>query len=286
MARGRSSVSGRTRRQGHGKPGCLSVFFLVIFVGAAVGSTIAIFFKINNIAVIGNQRYSTEQIRSAAEVEQGANLILLNRFEKTSNIFTRLPYVDEVKMTRKLPDTLVIEIKECVAVAFFQDDDGYWLISENGKVLEQVRELNIQKPIRVVGPGLVNPEVGKKALIGGEEDKSEMQLQALTETLEAVTEQGIESDVDEINIEKVYNVELSYLGRFIVKLGMPEYLDYKLDCLKEVVGYLGPADTGIIDLSELIDKKPARFIPADTNTEPGSVGDFSDDYPDTDEPAG
>lgn len=285
MARNRRNIRGRAKSRVHGKPGCLSVFFLVIFVAAAIGSTISVFFKINNVAVIGNQRYSAEQIRSSAEVEQGANLVLLNKFEKSSNIFARLPYIDEVKMTRRLPDTLVIEIKECVAVAAFSDEDGFWLISESGKILEQVRNLEDQKLIRVIGQRLIDPEVGKKADIGGEEDNSKMQLQALIETLKAVTVQGIEGDIEELDIKKVYNVELKYLGRFIVKLGMPEHLDYKIDCLKEVVDYLSPTETGIIDLSELIDKKPARFISSDIDKEQETEGDPMADDSVTDGPA-
>jgi cell division protein FtsQ len=286
MARGRSNVRGAAKRRGHGKPGCLSVFFLVVFVAAAIGSTIAIFFNINHIAVIGTQRYSAEQIRSSAEVEQGANLILLNKFEKTSNIFARLPYVDEVKMTRRLPDTLVIEIRECDAVAAFSDKDGFWLISDSGKVLEQVRTLEGEKLIQVKGPGLINPEVGKKAEIGGDKDSSEMQFEALVDTLKSITGQGIEGDVSELYIEKVYNVEFKYLDRFIVKLGMPEHLDYKIDCLKEVVGYLSTADTGIIDLSELIDKKPARFIPVEIEEEQEPAEDSTSSDPAAEEPAG
>lgn len=255
---GMGKASGRSR----GGPGCLSVFFLTVFVLVAVASTVAIFFKIKHIEVIGNQRYTFEQICTSAEIELEDNLFFMNKFEKISNIFSRLPYVDEVKMTRRLPDTLRIEIKECVAVALFYDGDSYWLISENGKILEQLRQLPGEHLIEVEGANLISPQPGKKAFIGGDEEGGEMRLSAMIETLRAIVDLGIEKDVDVLNIEKVYNVEFNYLGRFKVKLGMPEHLTYKIDCLKKIVdGYLGPGDKGIIDLSELIDSKPARFIP-------------------------
>ena len=46
-----------------------------------------------------------------------------------------------------------------------------------------------------------------------------MQFEALVDTLKSITGQGIEGDVSELYIEKVYNVEFKYLDRFIVKLG-------------------------------------------------------------------
>jgi hypothetical protein len=113
-----------------------------------------------------------------------------------------------------------------------------------------------------------------------------MQFEALVDTLKSITGQGIEGDVSELYIEKVYNVEFKYLDRFIVKLGMPEHLDYKIDCLKEVVGYLSTADTGIIDLSELIDKKPARFIPVEIEEEQEPAEDSTSSDPAAEEPAG
>ena len=43
---------------------------------------------------------------------------------------------------------------------------------------------------------------------------------------------------------------------------MPENLSYKLRFLREkVVKELKPNDRGVIDLSELIEKKEGRFIP-------------------------
>ena len=253
---------GRTSVRSRGGPGCLSVIFLILFVLAAAASTVAIFFKIRRIEVVGNQRYTFDQICSSAEIEVGDNLIFLNKFEKISNIFSRLPYVDEVKMSRRLPDTLLIEVKECVAVAAFDDGDGHWLISEDGKVLERVRLLPKEHLIRIKGAGLKSPQPGKKAGIGGDEEDGEMKFSAMVEALRAIMDSTIAEDVDMLDIGKVYNVEFHYLGRFKVRLGMPEHLDYKIDCLKEIVnGYLGPGDKGTIDLSELMDGKPARFIP-------------------------
>ena len=55
------------------------------------------------------------------------------------------------------------------------------------------------------------------------------------------------------------NAEIDYLGgRFRVKLGGRDNLDYKLELLGEVVRKLEPEDRGVIDLSQ---DKRAQFSP-------------------------
>ena len=112
-----------------------------------------------------------------------------------------------------------------------------------------------------------------------------MQFEALVDTLKSITGKVLKAMFLSY-ISRRYNVEFKYLDRFIVKLGMPEHLDYKIDCLKEVVGYLSTADTGIIDLSELIDKKPARFIPVEIEEEQEPAEDSTSSDPAAEEPAG
>jgi len=252
---GREKAYGRSR----GGPGCLSMLFLVLLVLAAVTATIAIFFRISRIEIRGNERYSTEEIRVASGVEQGDNLLLFNKFKAISGIFSKLPYVDEIRMSRDLPDTLVIEVAETSARAYIAVPSGYWLLSPKGKLLERRLTLPDDDLIEIRGAALVAPEPGKTADFGPEE---KMRFAAMTDTLSTLESMGVAKDVDSIDISKVYNIEIGYLNRFCVKLGMPENLDYKIEFLKEkVVTKLNPNDTGVIDLSELIEKKQARFIP-------------------------
>jgi len=252
---GRGKAYGRSR----GGPGCLSLFFLVLLVLAAVGATVAIFFKISRIEIKGNERYSTEEIRTASGVEQGNNLLLFNKFKAISGIFSKLPYVDEIRMFKDLPDTLVIEIKETSAKAYIASSGGYWLLSPKGKLLEKLQTSPGESLIEIRGAALVAPEPGKTADFGPEE---KIRFDAMADTLSVIDRKGISEDVDSIDVSKVYNIEIGYLNRFRVKLGMPENLEYKIEFLKEKVVYeLKPNDTGVIDLSELIEKKQGRFIP-------------------------
>ena len=82
---------------------------------------------------MGESRYSEATILEAAGVSVGDNLYLLNKYTVSSNIYQKCPYVQDVRINRQPPDTLVIEVTECSAVAAIAQNGSYWLISSQGK---------------------------------------------------------------------------------------------------------------------------------------------------------
>jgi hypothetical protein len=82
----------RSRRTNkHGKL-YAPVAFLII-CGAIVFS-MSVFFRVSDIRVEGNARYSAKEIADAAGIEKGSNLFFINRFTSVSRIFTQLPYIE------------------------------------------------------------------------------------------------------------------------------------------------------------------------------------------------
>lgn len=250
-----NSKRGGGRRRG---PGCLSVVLLFLFVVVAAVTTVMIFFSIRTIEVAGNDKYTAEEIRTSSGIKVGDNLVMFNKFKVINRLFDRLPYIEEIRIFRHLPDTLYIDITESRTIAKIESDRGIWLMSAEGKLLELASLNQGSGLIAVEGAQLVKPVAGDLAVLEGDDS---IRFGALTDTLLGLIDAGIEEEVDLVDISRVYNVEFEYKGRFRVKLGMPESIDYKLDYLKAIVGELEANQTGIIDLSELIEKEVARFIP-------------------------
>ena len=94
-----------------------------------------LFFKVDTISVSGNDRYSRETILAASGVSEGDNLFLLNKYD-AAKITEALPYVESVRLSRKLLGTLRIDIVECSDPAGIQQDGHCWLISPEGKLSE------------------------------------------------------------------------------------------------------------------------------------------------------
>ena len=59
-----------------GKAGVVYGLVMVILIAVSVVLACTVFFRVEEVEVEGNDRYSTEQILTVADVEQGSNLIL------------------------------------------------------------------------------------------------------------------------------------------------------------------------------------------------------------------
>ena len=137
MARNRST----NRRRRRGRFSFLMKLLCILLIAGAVVAALTVFFKVQSITVSGNARYTSEEVVAASGIEIEDNLFLLNKYSAAQAIFEKLPYVEEATISRALPDTIVITVRECAAAAGVVTPEGYWLISENGKLLEQTDTL-------------------------------------------------------------------------------------------------------------------------------------------------
>lgn len=247
----------RPRQSRRGSPGCLSVLFLLICVIAAAVAAIFIFFKMRTVEVVGAEHYTPEQVASASRAEIGSNLVFISKGRMTHGIFGELPYVSEVRINRKLPDTLVITVSETHAAAFAADGGVFWLIDPSGKLLER----RLERPsgiMEITGAKPLMPVVGSKVDFG---EESELKLSTFVAAVDALERSGFIGQVQSIDISGVYDLSMRCCGRFSVDLGAPEELDYKLEYLNAIINdKLRPNQKGSIDLSKLIEKGEARFL--------------------------
>ena len=72
-------------------------------------------FKIDTIQVVGESRYDPQEIISLSGVEKGENLITIDTAEGEAAIMSRMPYLETVRIKRKIPSTVNIEVTEAQA---------------------------------------------------------------------------------------------------------------------------------------------------------------------------
>ena len=113
----RYSHRSRTRRRNRGRFGPL--FKLLCVVGVILALTVGatVFFRVEQVTVSGNQRYTQEEIIAASGIQLGDNLYSLNKVRIDQNIRTTLPYIGDLTINRALPSTIVITVTEWEAVA-------------------------------------------------------------------------------------------------------------------------------------------------------------------------
>lgn len=102
-------------------------------------------FNISTILVEGNSKLSDEKVISISSIELHTNMFALNKSQIKSKLKEN-SYIENVKISRKLPSTLVINIDERIPTYMLQFADSYVYINNQGYMLEISNE-KIDVPI-------------------------------------------------------------------------------------------------------------------------------------------
>ena len=244
----------------------------VVAVVLALTFGMSIFFKVENITVSGAVKYDPWTVKEASGIQIGDGLLSFGEAKASAKIRNALPYVDQVRIGIKLPDTVNIEIKEFDVVYAIRDvSDAWWLITSEGLVVEKADRATADDCTRVLGVRLGSPVPGQKAV--AQEDPVEAPTEGTEETLAPVTVTaadrlktalsilyymescGILGDAASVDVTDLGNLELWYGSRFQVKLGDTSRLEYKIQCMNAAINGSDPAntlkeyDSGVLDIS-------------------------------------
>lgn len=248
------------------KPFSRSRFLLRLATVAAVVLAlvlgVSVFFKVDDVTVSGAVKYTPWDIRSASGIEEGENLLTLNRAKASGKIIASLPYVHSVRIGIKLPGTVMIDVVEVeVTYAAKAADGTWWLLSAEGRVIEQAA----QEPAGtgILGVTLDSPAVGQAAVALEQPGQTEpdgttnpvtvteaQRLQTALEIAQYLERNGIIGEASGIDVTNMGDLEIRYGDRFQIKLGDRTQLSYKISCIKGVIGNLHAYDSGMIDLTD------------------------------------
>lgn len=218
-------------------------FFLIIL---AVIFVMSVFFRVSDIRVAGNQHYSNQEIINAIDIEEGDNLFFFDRFAAVSRVFAKLPYIEEVVITRNLPNRVIIEVSETKAIAYVKIGAELWTLDHNCKILGKATEDEKESLVPVVG---LNPDT----MLINEKLKTKEEGTRTVDFLEAILSQlqgrGMLAETTKIDFSSTNNVELYYEGKYLIRLGDPSYVDQKFSMVAGAISQLKAGDIGIIDVT-------------------------------------
>lgn len=216
---------------------------IAMVVAVAIGATV--FFRVEETVVSGNVRYTAQQVIDASGIAQGDNLFGMNKFDTARRIRRQLPYVEGVNIRRGWPDALIITVTECQAVARLSGEEGEWLISKSGKVLELVESADTDV-IRVDGLHAVQPETGLPLVVReGQQSRGD----GLLALLGGLDKSGMLEKVTWIDMTSPARILMDYDDRFTVKLPVNGDFDYLLGAMEKAVATLEDYETGTLDLT-------------------------------------
>lgn len=228
---------------------------IIIMGGVAVALVLSmiIFFRVRTVEVQGNNYYTSDEIIQAAGIASGDNLLTLSRGEIAGNVIAQLPYIKNVRVTRTLPDTVVISVTENETTFAITDAGGkYYLITAAGKATEQVTQSEAKSHVSVQDLVIQPAVIGEQIHVLQDEDSAvspQEQFDALTALLREIEASKLEKEITVVSVPSAFNLTVWYEDRFEVLLGTTDDLAYKLEYLKVVVREQKEYTTGIIDLT-------------------------------------
>lgn len=251
--------------------------FLRLAAGAAVAVafllSFTIFFKVDSVNISGCEKYTPEIVAKASGIEIGDNLLSFGKTRAAGKIIAELPYVKEVRVGIKLPDTVNIDIVEtAVSYAIESSDGSWWLMDASGKLLEKLEGTAPSGYTKVTGVLAGNPAVNAALRPTAKEEASkdseggavqsstpEERASAALEILAGLEKNNLMSDVTEVDVTALYDLRLRCGEQYEVRLGGQTELAYKLSYLSQVLSQLEDYQAGTIDLT-LEEGRTARFV--------------------------
>lgn len=244
------------RHRRRGSLGPLLRVLSVLLAAVAIVAALTLFFKVSQVVVTGNSRYTARQVEAVSGVTAGENLILLDKYQIAEQVYTQLPYITEVRISRKLPDTLLIEVTETTAVAAVEGGGSWWLVSAGGKLLESCDSTAAQDYLVLRGLEALTPAVSQPLRLG----EGNLSGERLLELLGELEKRGMLPRAGALDAGDGEKLTMEYDGRFQVELPYDGDFAFKLDCLLATVSRLEPNESGIIRMT-MKDDNEVRFIP-------------------------
>lgn len=244
----------------------------MVAVVVALTFVFSIFFKVKTITVSGADKYDVWTVREASGIQEGEGLLTFGQAKAAGKIKTALPYVKDVRIGIKLPDTVNIEIVESdLAYSITAADGTWWLMTAEGRILEQTDEAEAKTHTLIEGIELAVP-VGDQA-----QAYEEIMQNAFGETIPAsVTAQermdvvkqilqnlemnGIMGDVTLIDVSVPANLQMWIGEKYQIKLGDSNRLAYKIESMQTVFLQEEYLEAGTIDVSYTDEERPNDVI--------------------------
>ncbi|SUY47225.1 cell division protein FtsQ [Clostridium putrefaciens] len=215
----KSFVIKRKKRKALKRNIIIFIFLIIILITLSLKLKV---FGIENIIVKGNNIISSEEIIRMSTLEKGKNIFYIN----SKNIIKKThdnPYIKNVKISRKLPNTIILSVEERSAFFYGENNNKYFIIDKESKLLQIKDEIANMNLIYVEGLDYNNAKVGNEML--PKEDRKSKILQQFSFLIENNIS-GI--DITSLDIKDVLFIKV-YHNNMCIIIGTSDGIEEKLN---------------------------------------------------------
>ena len=212
----------------------LKIIRTIVLIGILIGTLIYILlsplFNIKDVTVTGNNKLSRKEIISLSDIRTEENIFKTSKNDIKNKIKTN-PYVENVKIRRKLPDKVEIIVVERVATYMLPFANSYVYINNQGYMLE----ITSQKANLPIITGFSTPE---ENLHEGERLLSEdlVKLGEVLQIIESANANGIQELITKIDMSnrQDYTIMLEKEKK-LVHIGDVSNLSTKMSYINKII---------------------------------------------------
>ncbi len=233
---------GQARRQRR-KKHLWQAGFVAALLLVAVVCSLTVLFPISGFRVTGETSYTQEELIYAFSHEAGENIFRFRISEAERQMAKALPYLENIKVRRRLPGTVVFIVEQAVEYYYVPLQDSGVVLSQNLKVL---RRSDIQPDGLCTIEGLQTNSLIVGAPFAFADEATEKLLKNLLAALAAA---GAEK-VTALDVSNMLELTYTHDNRVLVYLGTQTELAYKIQLANNILQtQIGENETGTLDAS-------------------------------------
>lgn len=222
-------------------------FFVTVFVLAVSLAVLFLtpLFDIQNIDISGQGRITRAEILIASGIRTNKNIFAINKSAAESKI-KALGYIENVKITRKLPDTVKIQVKEGTVSSYLECGDVYAGVNKKGQTLCHISKASIPAGAPIVfGIGVAEAKVGKNIVLDEGRDDEYAVLLKMMDTFDAYS---LTENITMIDISSKNNIVFRYRDALKVEFGDTKDYELKFNYIAAMISELGDNAAGVINM--------------------------------------
>lgn len=231
------------------------IFFIIMMISVTITLSLTVFFPIEKITVKGSKIYSSEEIIRYCGINNGDNLFTVSQDNAEQSLKKALPYVENLEISRELPGTLNLTVKDATEFACYNVKGRYFTVSSSGWVLKETAKK--PKNLNEIVTDTVKCKVGSG--ISFEDERIKEIIDEVTKELNAVN-----IKINQINVKEKISIYVNVEDRFKVFLGTSNNIKEKIRHLSGMIKEIPKTKSGEINLSMWTSAKPEGTFIADT----------------------
>lgn len=179
------------------------IIAIILFVATVILFMMSSIFNIKQIAVINNNKITSEEIIALSKLTPGINMFKTTNRSIRNNIKENA-YIEDVKIKRNVNGTVTLDIKERKPTYMLKLENTYVYINNQGYMLE-VSENQLEIPV-ITGFSTSNEEIKTGNRLNVDDLNK---LDDVIKIIEASKNSPLENIITEIDISSSFNYELT-----------------------------------------------------------------------------